>query len=102
MSIVRVLFAVASIKNWYLHQLDVNNALFHVYFEEDVYMSVPLGVKFTKPNQNCKLVKEFIWTEIGEQKVAWEAHFFALEAWLHTIHLDYSMFTLVREGHIPI
>ena len=54
---VRTLLALASIYSWHLHQLDVNNAFLHGDLHEDVYMVVPQGVKCSKPNQVCKLLK---------------------------------------------
>jgi hypothetical protein len=54
---VRVLIALASINNWCLHQLDVNNALLHSEQQEDVNMQVPEGVSCHKRNQVCKLRK---------------------------------------------
>lgn len=51
MSTIRVLLVISSIKNWNLHQLNVNNAFLHGDLEEDAYMSVPQGIICTKPNQ---------------------------------------------------
>lgn len=49
-----ILLALASTKNWHLHQLNVNNAFLHRDLQENVYMSIPDGV-VSAPNTVCKL-----------------------------------------------
>lgn len=54
---IKLVIALASISNWFLHQLDVNNAFLHGELHEYVYMFVPLGIKTGKPSRVCKLNK---------------------------------------------
>jgi hypothetical protein len=58
MTIVRVIIAMATIKGWLLHQMDVKNVFFHGDLQEEVYMEQPLGyVDQTHPNLVCRLKK---------------------------------------------
>jgi len=51
---VRNLLAIASIHNWHMHQLDVNNAFLHGDLQEIVYMAIPEGI-ISSPEKVCKL-----------------------------------------------
>jgi len=58
MTTVRAIIAMASIKGWSLHQMDVNNVFLHGDLQEEVYMEQPQGyVDQTRPNLVCKLKK---------------------------------------------
>ncbi|GKB72637.1 retrovirus-related pol polyprotein from transposon TNT 1-94, partial [Tanacetum coccineum] len=54
---VRVIIALATAKDWPLHQLDVNNAFLHGYLDEEIYMIPPEGYNKAKPGQVCKLLR---------------------------------------------
>ena len=58
MIIVRLLLSLASVYNWELKQLDINNAFFHGELKEDVYMVVPPYVTSIQSGQVCKLKKD--------------------------------------------
>ena len=51
--------AVATTKNWELHQMDVHNAFLNNDLEEEVYMRMPLGFYFNKAGMVCRLNKSF-------------------------------------------
>ena len=40
---VRTMIALATKRNWKLHQLDINNVFLHGHLEEEVYLKIPNG-----------------------------------------------------------
>lgn len=59
MTTLRVLLALVATHNWFLHQLDVDNAFLHASLDEEIYMALPQGLPSSKPNQVCLLKKSF-------------------------------------------
>ncbi|KAK3011732.1 hypothetical protein RJ639_012295 [Escallonia herrerae] len=54
---VRVFLAVDVIKNWELHEMDINNAFLHGDLHEEVYIRPPLGFSLSNPNKVLRLRK---------------------------------------------
>lgn len=54
---VRVLLAMATAKEWLMHQVNINNTYLHGTLEENVYMYPPQGYQKARPGQVCKLIR---------------------------------------------
>lgn len=52
---VKILIALAAMKNWTLQQLDINNAFLHGYVEEELYMKPPPEYIDRNEGRVCKL-----------------------------------------------
>lgn len=55
--IIKLVIALTTIKNWFIHQLYVNNIFLHGELQEDIYMFGPPYITPSKLNKVCKLIK---------------------------------------------
>ncbi|GAA0151182.1 transmembrane signal receptor [Lithospermum erythrorhizon] len=98
---VRAFLAVAVVKSWELHKMDVHNAFLDGDLSEEVYMRIPPGFQKGRPGLVCKLHKS-----LYGLKQAPRCWFSKLATALKSYsfvqsYSDYSLFTLCKD-HIRI
>nr|GEW19081.1 hypothetical protein [Tanacetum cinerariifolium] len=67
---VRVLIALATAKQWPLHQLDINNAFLHGYIDDEINILPHEGYNKASKGQVCKLSKSLSRGASGSKSVA--------------------------------
>lgn len=93
MATVRLLIALAAIKGWHIHQLDVNNAFLHGELKEEVYMSIAPGVDNAGPHKVCKLLKSLYGLKQANCKWYERLTILLLDLGYKQAHADHSLFT---------
>ena len=98
MTTIRLLLSLASIYNWELKQLDINNAFLHGELKEDVYMVALPGLTSIQPGQVCKLKKALYGLkQVGREWFAKLSSFFISVGYTQSMN-DYSLFINSSEG----
>lgn len=88
-----LVLALASIHNWFVHHLDVNNAFLDGDLHETVYMMIPQGLPQTEPNKVCKLLKSLY--GLKQASRSWYEKLTALlvQSGFTQVSSDHSLFT---------
>ena len=96
MPTVHTFLAVAAVRGWILHQMDVHNAFLHGDLTEEVYMKLPPGFEASDPKKVCRLRKSLY--GLKQAPRCWFAKLTAaLKAYgFVQSYSDYSLFSFVR------
>jgi hypothetical protein len=92
---VRFLVSLAAACNWYLFQLDVDNAFLHGDLDEEVYMKPPPGLQLPHPKMVCKIQKSLYGLRQASRN--WNKKLTSILAALgyKQISADYSLFVKI-------
>ena len=89
---------MATVKDWPLHQLDINNAFLHGYIDEEVYMLPPEGYTKAKPGQVCKLQRSLYGLKQASRQWNLELTKFLTSKGFVQSKSDYSLFSRNDKG----
>lgn len=94
---VRTLLAIATKKNWMIHQLDVNNAFLHGDLDEEVYMKIPQGFSQENETRVCRLQKSLYGLKQASRNWYHKFTTFLLNLNFRQSKADHSLFTYGKE-----
>jgi len=98
MTTIRLFLSLASIYNWKLKQLDINNVFLHGELKEDVYMVALPGLTSIQPGQVCKLKNALYGLkQASKEWFAKLSSFFISTRYTQSMN-DYSLFINSSEG----